>query len=56
MNGMLAAGEAEPSNLVARGMDMGTFGFEVAAVGKGGSSRSSGVRPGMRSVTTFWIR
>jgi hypothetical protein len=53
MNGILAAVEAESWNLVERGMDIGTFGFEVAAVGKGGSSSKSGVRPGIRTATTF---
>lgn len=32
---------------------MGTFGFDVADVGRGGSERREGVRPGMRRVTTF---
>jgi hypothetical protein len=35
---------------------MGKFGFEVAAVGKGGRARVSGVKPGIKRATTFWIR
>lgn len=38
-----------------RGMESGRFGLEVAEVGKGGKERISGVIPGMRSATTFWI-
>ena len=34
---------------------MGTFGFDVADVGRGGSEKKEGVRPGMRRVTTLCI-
>ena len=34
---------------------MGTLGFEVAEVGRGGSESVSGVSPGMSNVTTFRI-
>ena len=34
---------------------MGTLGFEVAEVGRGGSESVSGVSPGMNNVTTFRI-
>jgi hypothetical protein len=36
-----------------KGMESGKFGFIVADVGRGGSARSDGVRPGMSRVTTF---
>ena len=39
-----------------RGIASGTFGFEVAEVGSGGRPKSSGVNPGIKRVTTFWIR
>lgn len=38
-----------------RGMESGRFGLEIAEVGKGGKERISGVIPGMRRATTFWI-
>jgi len=38
-----------------RGISSGTFGFEVADVGRGGRLRSDDVNPGMSSVTTFCI-
>ena len=38
-----------------RGMESGRFGLAVAEVGKGGKERMSGVIPGMRRATTFWI-
>ncbi len=31
----------------------GTFGFDVADVGRGGSERMSGVSPGIRRATTL---
>jgi hypothetical protein len=37
------------------GMESGIFGLMVADVGRGGSARSDGVRPGMSRVTTFCI-
>ncbi len=38
-----------------RGMAIGRFGFAVADVGRGGRARTSGVIPGMKSVTTLAI-
>lgn len=37
------------------GIERGRLGFCVADVGIGGSERRSGVRPGTRSATTFWM-
>lgn len=42
-------------SLVGRGRGRGTFGFDVADVGRGGSERRDDVRPGMRRVTTLRI-
>ena len=56
MKGMLAAVDVVTSKVGGRrGMESGIFGLTVAEVGKGGKERISGVRPGMRSATTFWI-
>jgi hypothetical protein len=58
IKGMLAAvDEAVPMFNVGgrRGMESGRFGLAVAEVGKGGKERISGVIPGIRSATTFWI-
>ena len=41
--------------LSGRGICIGTLGFEVSEVGRGGSERVSGVSPGMSNVTTFRI-
>lgn len=38
-----------------RGIESGKLGFEVAEVGSGGKESISGVRPGTRRATTFWI-
>lgn len=48
-------GKALSSAPLGRGICIGTFGFEVAEVGRGGSERVSGVSPGMSNVTTFRI-
>jgi hypothetical protein len=40
---------------VGRGIGKGTFGLEVADVGRAGSERSDGVRPGTRRATTLGI-
>ena len=46
----------EDSGLLSgRGICIGTLGFEVAEVGRGGSESVSGVSPGMSNVTTFRI-
>lgn len=37
------------------GMEIGTFGLEVADVGIGGRASSERVRPGIRRATTFCI-
>ena len=58
IKGMLAAvdeGIALSNVGARRGMESGRFGLAVAEVGKGGKERISGVIPGMRSATTFWI-
>ncbi len=53
MNGIQAAIESAFWDFERRGIEIGRFGFEVAAVGKGGSSKTSGVNPGIRTATTF---
>ena len=56
MKGIFAAVDVATSSAGGRrGMERGRFGFAVAEVGKGGKERISGVRPGMRRATTFWI-
>lgn len=53
INGILAAVEAVFCDFVRRGIEIGRFGFEVAAVGRGGRASISDVSPGIRIATTF---
>ena len=52
MNGT-PAGVSDDDEAVGSGIDKGRCGFTVADVGRGGRESTSGVRPGIKSATTF---